>query len=281
MFGSTSVKRVTKEGSEWLNLTLPDLDPRFEDPELDIDPNVRTNFLPISQLNRAQVQPLAFAKRNSTLVASNTNGAISTVIAGETITYMPKSGDTRLGKLDRHGKYTGEYEGEIKKSLKRQYKEVVKERDRQILQATAEYRALAAMSAEERADLLERLWKPYEWQGAFDEDQHDEPYIPEVYTRDISMDSVLTWMEDDFLRVSITSRLDTAPSASRSILGSVKTPSTAMLLLVTSVVWATLLPALRLFLLQRSHQELNSTSEMHFTIAESEAPAGLRLNVPL
>ena len=33
------------------------------------------------------------------------------------------------------------------------------------------------------------------------------------------MDRVLTWMEDDFLRVSITSRLDTAPSASRSILG--------------------------------------------------------------
>jgi len=75
------------------------------------------------------------------------------------------------------------------------------------------------MSAEERADLLERLQKPYEWQGAFDEDQHDEPYIPEVYTRDISTDRVLTWMEDDFLRVSITSRLDTAPSASGSILG--------------------------------------------------------------
>jgi hypothetical protein len=218
-FGSTSVKRVTEEGSEWLDLTLPDLDPRFEDPELDIDPNVRANFLPISQLYRAQVQPSAFAKRNPTLVASNTNGSISTVIAGETITYMPKSGDTRLGKLDRHGKYTGEYEGEIKKSLKRQYKEDVKERDRQMLQATAEYRALAAMTAEERADLLERLRKPYEWQGAFDEDQHDEPYIPEVYTRDIPTDRVLTWMEDDFSRVSIIPRLDTTPSASGSILG--------------------------------------------------------------
>jgi len=75
------------------------------------------------------------------------------------------------------------------------------------------------MSAEERADLLERLWKPYEWQGAFVEDQHDEPYIPDVGTRDISTDRVLTWMEDDFLRVSITSRLDTTPSASGSILG--------------------------------------------------------------
>ena len=43
---------------------------------------------------------------------------------------MLKLGDTRLGKLDRHGKYTREYEGKIKKSLKRQYREVVKERDR-------------------------------------------------------------------------------------------------------------------------------------------------------
>ena len=118
MFGSTSMKRVTKEGSKWLNFTLPNLDPRFEDPELSIDPNVHTNFLPISQLNRAQVQPSAFAKRNPMLVASNTNNAISTVIASETITYMPKLGDIRLGKLDRHGKYTREYKGEIKKSLK-------------------------------------------------------------------------------------------------------------------------------------------------------------------
>ena len=133
MFGSTSVKCVTKEGSKWLNLTLPNLDPRFKDPELSIDPNVHTNFLPISQLNRAQVQPLAFAKRNPMLVALNTNSAISTVITSKTITYIPKLGDIRLGKLDRHGKYTREYKGEIKKSLKQQYREVVKERDRQIL----------------------------------------------------------------------------------------------------------------------------------------------------
>jgi len=161
-FGSTSVKRVTEENSERLDLTLSNLDPDLEDPNLDIDPNVRANFLPINELYHAQVQPSAFARRNPTLVASNSGGSISTVIAGETITYTPKSGDTRLGRLDRHGNYIGKYEGEIKKSRKRQYKEDVKERDRQMLQATAEYRALAAMNAEERAILLERLRKPYE-----------------------------------------------------------------------------------------------------------------------
>ena len=88
-----------------------------------------------------------------------------------------------------------------------------------MLQATAKYQALTAISVEEHADLLERLQKPYEQQGAFDEDQHDEPYISEVYTRDILMDGVLIWMEDDFSRVSIISRLGTTPSASRSILG--------------------------------------------------------------
>lgn len=216
-FGSTSVKRVTEENSGWLDLTLPDLDPDLEDPNLNIDPNVRANFLPISELYRAQVKPSAFARRNPTLVASNTGGSISTIIAGETITYTPKSGDTRLSRLDRHGKYIGKYEGEIKKSLKWQYKEDVKERDRQMLQATAEYRTLAAMGAEERADLLERLRKPYEWQGAFDEDQHDEPHIPEAYTRDMPTDRLLTWMEDDFSRISIESRGATAPSTSGSV----------------------------------------------------------------
>jgi hypothetical protein len=218
-FGSTSVKRVTEENSEWLNLTLPDLNPDLEDPNLDIDPNVRTNFLPISELYRAQSQRSAFAMRNPTLVASNSGGSISTVIAGETITYPPKSGDKRLGELDRHGNYIGEYKGEIKKSLKRQYKEDIKERDRQMLQATAEYRALAAMGAEERADLLERLRKPYEWIGAFDEDQYDEPEVPEAYTRDIPMDRVLTWMKDHFSPISIASRRDTAPSTSGSVSG--------------------------------------------------------------
>ena len=73
---------------------------------------------------------MAFAKQNPTLVASNTNSAISTVITSKTITYMLKLGDTRLSKLYRYGKYTREYKGEIKKSLKQQYKEDVKERDR-------------------------------------------------------------------------------------------------------------------------------------------------------
>ena len=104
------------------------------------------------------------------LVALNTNSAILTIITSETITYMLKLGDIRLSKLYRYGKYTREYKGEIKKSLKQQYREVVKERDRQILQAIAKYQALVAISVEERADLLERLQKPYEQQGAFNED---------------------------------------------------------------------------------------------------------------
>jgi hypothetical protein len=211
-FGSTSVKRVTDEGSEWLDLTLPELNPDLENLDLDIDSNVRANFLSISQLHRAPVQRSSFAIRNPNLVASNTNSAISTVLGGETITYTPKSGDSRLGKLDRHGNYIGKYEGEIKKSLKRQYIEDVRERDRQMLQATAEYRALAAMTAEERADLLERLRKPYEWEGAFSDDQHDEPYIPEVYTREIPTDRVLKWMEDDFSEISIARAGSIAPS---------------------------------------------------------------------
>ncbi len=210
-FRSTSVKRVTEEGSEWLDLTLPELDPRLENPDLDIDPNVRANFLPISQLHRAQAQPSAFARRNPTLVASNTHGSISTVLGGETITYTPKPGDSRLGRLDRHGNYIGKYEGEIKKSVKRQHRRNVLERDRQLLQTTEEYRFLEAMSAEERADRLEHLRKPYEWEGAFPEDQHDEPQIPEVYTREIPTERVLTWMEDDFSRISIAPTESTAP----------------------------------------------------------------------
>jgi len=57
-----------------------------------------------------------------------------------------------------------------------------------------------------------------------------------------------------------------------------KTPLTVMLLLVILVVWATLLPALRLFLWRSPHQELDSTSKMCCTMAESDVPTGLHLN---
>lgn len=193
-FGSTSVKHVIEEGAEAHNTAQTGIDSRLEDPKLDIDPNVRANFRTIEQFHLAPVQHSAFAMRNPTLIATNTNAPISTIIAGKTVTYNPKPIDSRVSKLDRHGKYIGKDLGDISKRLKLQHKENVRERDRQMLQATAEYRALLAMSPEERAELLERLRKPFEFYGAFEEDQHDM-VIPDVYIRDASTSRAMTSME--------------------------------------------------------------------------------------
>jgi hypothetical protein len=213
-FSSTSVKRVVEEGSGASGSPLNEL---LENPDLDIDANVRANFPTIDQLHRLPAQLSTFAMRNPNLVASNRNASISTVIAGETITYTPKSGDSRLSKLDRHGKYIGEDLGPIKKSLLRQYKENVQERDRQMLQATAEYRALAAMSGEERTELLERLRMPYEWEGAWEEDQYDAE-IPVEYTRDMPRDRerVMRWMTGEPSPDVEAASTGTAPNNSAS-----------------------------------------------------------------
>jgi hypothetical protein len=174
-----------------------ELDPRLENPNIDVDPNIRAKFVPISQLHRTQAQRSSFALRNPNLVASNATGAITTVLGGEKITYTPKAGDNRLSELDRHGNYLGSYKGEIKKSRIRRYLDNVRERDRQMLQETAEYRILANMSIEERTNLLERLRKPYEWKGAFSADQRDEDHIPEVYNRQRPTTTLMAGRDDD------------------------------------------------------------------------------------
>jgi hypothetical protein len=170
------------------------LDLDYEDPNLDIDDDVRRNFLPVHRLHEAPAPRSAIEMRNPTLIASKKSTPISTFIAGEEVIYTPKPVDDRVRHLDRHGNYIGEYRGEISKRLKRQHKEDVTERDRQMLQATSEYRVLAAMSAEQRTELLEQLRKPLIFSGAFKEDQFEEDEIPHVYNRSPTTARILNWM---------------------------------------------------------------------------------------
>jgi hypothetical protein len=187
-FGSESVSRFS-ESDENNNprrsvSATRSLDPRFDDPELNIPENILANFLPINRLHEAYPR-------------QSREGSITTQLGGQTIVYHPKTRDTRLDHLDRHQNYIGKDLGAISKRFKRQHKEDVAERDRQMLQATAEWRAWSAMSPDERVALCDQLKKPAFFCGADKADQFDEEEIPEVYTRKVSIERIINWMSEN------------------------------------------------------------------------------------
>jgi hypothetical protein len=163
--------------------TAGELDPHLENPELEIPDNIRANFLPINRLHEVYSRQSGY-------------GPIATSLGGETIVYNPKR-DTRLDHLDRNQNYIGKDLGPISKRLKRQHKEDVEERDRQMLQATAEWRAWSALNPEEITSLCEQLKKPIFFCGADEGDQYDSLEIPDIYTRKMSMERILSWMSEN------------------------------------------------------------------------------------
>jgi hypothetical protein len=194
----SQMRSTTSDGASQQSLyDEQDFDGRLENPRLNIDPNVRVNFVPLSQLHSAPVKRSAFEMQNPTLIASNKDTRISTIIGGETVTYTPNPMDERVRSLDRHGNYIGKNQGEISKRLKHQHIEKATTRDTEMVEATKAYQALLAMTPEARTELLERLRKPFVFYGAFDADQQELDEIPEIYTRAASSIRVMNWMDSN------------------------------------------------------------------------------------
>lgn len=176
------------------------LDPRLEDVTLDIDEGVRENFLPITELSTAQ-RPRTIAEQlNPSLAFHSAAPIINVFSSGSTSTYTSKV-DPRVNDLDRHGNRIGnvEQQGQVKKRYREHHLKLVKERDEQMLRATAEKRAWEAMDPQERAERLAILRQPVKfWHGqpgAALEDSFDLDAIPNVYTQAVSTEYIETWMQ--------------------------------------------------------------------------------------
>ena len=165
--------------------TVTEPDPRTENTELDIEAGVRANFPDICEMykGRSDTRP------------------IKNIFSKTAISVHVPNIDERVMDLDRFGNRIANVQqpGEVKKALKERHLELVRERDEQMLKATAEVRAWRAMDPEERADRLAILRNPVDlWHGeagAAPEDNFEFDEIPHVYTHAVSNQEIEAWMQ--------------------------------------------------------------------------------------
>ena len=142
--------------SDFVSATSATVDARFEDPDLDIDPEVRERFIGVQDVLRENQKPLsAFEQRNN--LSYKASAPVHVTIGGELVkTLVPKL--DRRGELrDRHGNYVdGLDRGLMKKHFEEDRKRKIEERDEQMEQATKERRAWMALSPEERERRLKK-----------------------------------------------------------------------------------------------------------------------------
>lgn len=148
------------------------VNPRLEDPEIDVDPEVRvssatlssgselsltlhssqSNFRNVTELLKPQTAPRsAFEGRNKDALSRNTAGPVKVIIGGEVVKTLHRKIDKRGELRDRHGKYLdGKDRGSMKKHLEEDRQRLIKERDEQLVRATQEKRAWDAMDPSEK-----------------------------------------------------------------------------------------------------------------------------------
>lgn len=177
-----SNETATNLGSTTLHGKVENLvDSRFEDPELDIDPEIRVSnsvlssacepctdialsqsrFRHVTELLQPQTAPRsAFEGRNKDALSRNTAAAVKVIIGGQVAKTLDRKVDNRGELRDRHGKYIdGKNRGLMKKHLEEDRKRFIEERDEQLVRATHEKRAWDAMDPSEKEKRLAKKAK--------------------------------------------------------------------------------------------------------------------------
>lgn len=150
-FSTTSefndVQSVKSESNPTMSAAV---DSRFENPDLDVDPEVRERFIGVQEVLHQKKGPLsAFEQRNN--LSYNTSSPVHVIIGGELVKTMLPEVDRRGELRDRHGNYVdGINRGLMKKRLEEDRKRKIEERDDELERASKERRAWMALTPEER-----------------------------------------------------------------------------------------------------------------------------------
>lgn len=166
---------------------LSAVDERFEDPTLDVDPDVRIKFRPVAQILDEQTAPRsAFEVRNEKILPRSGGASVTrVVIGGKVVKELEREADTRGQFQDRFGNYMGENLGPMKKHLIEQREALIRRRDEEMVRLTLEKRALQAMTPEQRAEELIRKEAPIDafavGPGAYDADVFEYAEMPDAY----------------------------------------------------------------------------------------------------
>ncbi|KAI9696773.1 MAG: hypothetical protein M1836_005135 [Candelina mexicana] len=176
------------------------IDSRFENPDLDIDPEVRKMFRGIGEVLHERAAPRsAFEQRNQAVLGRKATAPINVIMGGRVVKTFVQSADNRGELRDRHGNYVdGINRGLMKKHLEEDRESKIAERDEQMVRATNEKRSWEAMDPEERQRTIDKKRKTggflgFLGAGAVAEDCYEYSKIPDVYVRKVTTSSIASW----------------------------------------------------------------------------------------
>ena len=134
----------------------PSFNDRFENADLDIDPEIRAKFKGIDSVLNERMAPLSeFQRRNKGIIAAKAApSALKVIIGDKVVKTVEQKVDNRGQFQDRHGNYLGKDMGRMKKHLVEDRAALIKLRDDQMVRATQEKRKWEAMAPEERQEIL-------------------------------------------------------------------------------------------------------------------------------
>ncbi|KAI9777166.1 MAG: hypothetical protein M1839_009009 [Geoglossum umbratile] len=167
------------------------LDGKFENPDLDVDEDIRKEFRPVSDLMTEQPASASLQdRRNPFLRPSATSAPLTVVIGGRIAKVLKPKADRRAESLDRFGNYIGKDLGLMKKHLIEDRQTKIKLRDEEMVEATRQKRMFESLDAGQRELALGERRAPLSFitggQGAASADVFEDSDIPEIYLRSVA-----------------------------------------------------------------------------------------------
>ncbi|KAH0559245.1 hypothetical protein GP486_004242 [Trichoglossum hirsutum] len=166
------------------------LDDRFENPDIDIDEDIRKKFLSVKEVTTERPPPGSLLEhRNPFLLKSASSAPMTVIIGGRVAKVLKPKADLRGEFQDRFGNYVGENLGRMKKHLIEDRQMKIRLRDEEMVEATKQKRAFEALGPEEREVAIAKRQVPMGFitggQGAAPADIFEFSDIPEVYLRPV------------------------------------------------------------------------------------------------
>ena len=181
-------------------LSDDEIDERLEDPEIEVDPEIRRRFQPTSHiLEERPSGRSAFEQRNRQIMPKLACAMVTKVVLGGKVAKtLERKGDTRGEEQDRFGRFIGANRGQMKKHLVDDRQALIKRRDEEMVLATQEKRAWDALSPDMKE---QQLTKRHAAANAFARSVDtwecavfEYAEIPEIYAGKATADEIRVWL---------------------------------------------------------------------------------------
>ncbi len=139
-----------------------------------IHPDIEKNFVSANKVYNIQKGPSEFEMLNCNLLASSSATSYSVAFSAGNEVVFAATTDDRIKHLDTQGNYVGRNQGHLPKRQRLGLIEAREAREREMRQASVEYRGWLMLTVDERVHRLQQIRKPYAGVGVFSEEDVQE-----------------------------------------------------------------------------------------------------------